>query len=63
MLVRATEANIAELFEGVMVPFDEPFIGVIRRPGWRCKRCGWTFVAVGLPIPHECQAEEGNGDE
>lgn len=52
-LVVATRANIDELFEGVMIPVQEPGYEA-RKPGWKCRACGFTVGSIGLPPAHIC---------
>lgn len=54
MKISVTDKDVCDFFEGIMIPFSEPFIGTIRRPGWECKRCGWKVAAQGLPPSHDC---------
>lgn len=56
MRVEATSENVDRLFTGVMVEINEPFIGRVRKPGWKCRKCGWQIITQNLPIPHECPA-------
>lgn len=60
MRVEATEQNVGDLFDGVMIPVED-IAGKYQVPGWRCKRCGWTVGAKWLPPSHEC--EEGSDAE
>lgn len=53
-LVTATEENLRELFEGVMIEFTPFWDEDGFCPGWECKQCGWRVGASGLPPPHYC---------
>lgn len=60
MTIQATEATVDALFDGVMIPVEDPFhYPAYSVPGWRCKMCGWTVGARGLPRAHQCP-EEGD---
>jgi len=41
-------------FEAVLIVCREPFIGAVKRPGWKCRSCGWTVGGEGLPPFHNC---------
>lgn len=48
--------SIDALFEGVLIPVHD-IGGDYSVPGWRCRACGWTVGAQGLPGGHECVDE------
>lgn len=58
MLIRATRENVDELFEGIIISYEDMFTGLRRVPGWQCRQCGWKVGTVDLPPMHECKAEE-----
>lgn len=61
MIVEATRENVGELFDGVLVTIDEIFYKA-SKPGWKCRKCGWTCVTQGLPWRHDCQPADEEGE-
>ena len=55
--IRVDEETVGDRFTGVMIPVREPWGDVHHVPGWRCKQCGWTVVACGIPATHYCPAD------
>lgn len=55
--VKATDENLGDLFEGVMIEVTDPFIPDYRVPGWKCKKCGWIIGTLRLPPGHTCPSE------
>lgn len=55
--IRPKTDDDLDQFEGVMIPVTDPFVGSFRVPGWKCKTCGWTVGAQGLPPSHECPTD------
>ena len=61
MLIKPeTENALNELFEGVMLQINDPFIGLTNRPGWKCKKCGWEIGSIGFPPAHDCPRDGEN---
>lgn len=54
--IRPTWENVDGLFDGVMIPVVDPapISLAYQVPGWKCKGCGWTVGARGLPPTHHC---------
>ena len=53
-----TDDELDEHFEGVMIDVEEPFIGSVRVPGWKCRHCGWTVGTIDYPPSHDCPGIE-----
>jgi len=53
-----TDDGLDEHFEGVMIDAEDPFIGKIRVPGWKCRHCGWTVGTISYPPSHDCPGIE-----
>lgn len=56
MHVKVTSDDLDDVFEGVIVEVNE-ISYLARKPGWKCRKCGWIAVTQGLPWGHDCPGD------
>lgn len=57
-LLRVTEADVIDHFDGEMIPVTDWDGSERTVPGWRCLHCGWRYGSIELPRAHECPVAE-----